>query len=388
MGSIVLFFHKINQWSLPMLFLCGLQACSTYPKIESRHFVVEREWIKATFEKESLQYRRLNRMKPIVTDSIVVAGNAINDLVAFDRMKGKKLWSRFFRGGVEGGAQVVDQKLLFGANDGIFYAINIQTGLTEWTFPVQSEVLGEPRIAERIVYILSGDNVLHALNVDTGQQVWTYNRMDSSQFSIRGGSRPLVVDSLVYTGFSDGSFVALNKSNGSMVWEVNLNHNKRFRDVDSAPILDGDNIYVSSFDGALYCLDKKTGSIRWRADDGGYSGALIKNNTVYYGTTNGKFMALDKKSGKILWTFKGVRGYSTEPIYYRGLVIFGESEGALSIIDAQTGTRVGEYKTGRGVTSSPFLDDETGQIYFMSANALLYRIHLDWRVNDKYWPWD
>ncbi|MCB0362900.1 MAG: hypothetical protein KDD35_09260, partial [Bdellovibrionales bacterium] len=60
--------------------------CTSTPYLEAKTFMVEREWIKSTLKDEYLDYRRLNRMKPVVSENLVVAGNAIDQIVAFDRM--------------------------------------------------------------------------------------------------------------------------------------------------------------------------------------------------------------------------------------------------------------------------------------------------------------
>ncbi|MBK9038119.1 MAG: PQQ-binding-like beta-propeller repeat protein [Bdellovibrionales bacterium] len=383
--------RRIAAFIIVTLTGLGALGCSLTPlqklHAEKKDFIIEREWIKATFAEESLDFRRLNRMKPVVTEKFVVAGNAIDQLVTYDRLTGKLIWSRSFQGGVEGGAQAIDNRLFFGSSDGFFYSLNLGTGATEWTFPVRAEVLGEPLVQDNRVYFVSGNNILNALDASSGQVAWTYNRMDPSQISVRGASRPVIVGPLIYSGFSDGSFVALNKEKGTLVWEQKLNQNKRFRDVDSTPVIEGDSIYVSSFDGALYCLDKDKGNIRWKVDEGGYSPVTLNQNSLYYGSTSGKMMALDKASGKVLWSRPGIKGFATESVVYRGLLVYGESSGSLQVLDAATGNWVDQFDTGRGITSSPYLDTQTGQLYFMSANALLYRIRLGWNLRTKYWPW-
>ncbi len=120
-----------------------------------------------------------------------------------------------------------------------------------------------------MVYVLAGNNVFYALDAATGRQIWLYSRQDTSQFSIRGGSQAALRNGTLYVGFSDGSLVALNAKSGSVVWELQLNRNKRFRDVDATPVLDGDQIYVASYDDKLYCVsaEKRRSSLAsgwWR----------------------------------------------------------------------------------------------------------------------------
>lgn len=381
------------SWRIfPLSLILGLvflsAGCSSAPRVDKKKFIVKRHWLRSTPEGEVLDFRRMNRMRPVVTEKLVIGGNAIDRMTAFNRKTGKVVWVRNLTKGVEGGAQVVDNWLFFGASDGLFYALNAETGQTEWTFPVRVETLGEPLVHNGVVYFLAGNNVLYALEAVSGRQIWTYNRLDPSQLSIRGASRPLIVGANLYLGFSDGSFVALNKDKGTVAWEQNINQNKRFRDVDSSPVTDGKRIFVSSFDGALYCLDPKDGTIYWRVEEGGYAPVLIVKDTVFYSTSTGKVLALDKASGKVIWSRDNVRGIASEPVFYRGLLVYGESHGALQILDASTGQQVSKYKTGRGITSSPYLDQKTGDVYFMSANAILYALQLGWDVPHRVWPWE
>ncbi|MCC7404851.1 MAG: PQQ-binding-like beta-propeller repeat protein [Bdellovibrionales bacterium] len=373
-------------WTLGILLV--ISGCASTPHMEKKRFIVKRHWLRSTPQGEFLQFRRMNRMRPVVTDKLVVGGNAIDRLVGYDRKSGKTLWARDLRDGVEGGAQLVDGRLYFGSSDGQFYCVNAETGVTIWSFPVRIETLGEPLVENDVVYFLAGNNVLYALDAKTGEQRWTYNRMDSSQLSIRGASRPLIIGNNLYVGFSDGSFVALDKTKGAVTWEQSLNQNKRFRDVDATPVADGDRIFVSSFDGALYCLDSRDGTVFWRVEEGGYAPVLIEKEIVYYGTSTGKMLALDKASGKVVWSKEGVRGVATSPVLYRGLLVYGESHGSLKMVDARTGQDVSEFKTGRGVTSAPNLDGESGDIYFMSANAVLYALQIGWDLPHRVWPWE
>ena len=361
--------------------------CSSTQVGQKKEFVIKSHWLRSTPKEELLHLQRMNHMRPIVTDKLVISGNAFDRLTAFDRRTGNVLWIKNLKDGVGGGAQLLDNWLFFGASNGLFYALNAETGKTEWTFPVRVESLGEPLVHNGVVYFLAGNDILYALKAVSGRKIWVYNRLSSSQLSIRGASRPMVWGKNLYLGFSDGSFVALNKKRGTVNWEKNINQNKRFRDVDSSPVSDGQRIYVSSFDGALYCLNPKDGSIYWKVEEGGYAPVLIVKDTLYYSTSNGKVMALDRASGKVKWTRDGVQGVATGFAFYRGLLVYGESQGALQILDASTGQQVGEYKTGRGVTSAPALDEKTGDVYFLSASATLYALQLGWEVPQRTWLW-
>ena len=55
--------------------------------------------------------------------------------------------------------------------------------------------------------------------------------------------------------------MSLRHNNGDVVWAVNLNKNRRFKDIDSKPIIEGNRIYVTAFDDGLYCLERESGKV-------------------------------------------------------------------------------------------------------------------------------
>jgi outer membrane protein assembly factor BamB len=351
-------------------------------------FVVEKRWVRGTTQVEYLGGQRLHRFTPILTDKLVITGNSIDGLVAYDRKTAHTKWRMEILDGVEGGAQLAEDILFFGAGDGQFYAVQHDNGKLLWTYPLKAEGLARPLVRGGVVFVLGGNNVAHALNAKTGKLIWTYNRREASNISIRGGSQPAVAGDLVLIGFSDGALVALNKSSGSIIWEANLNRNKRFRDVDATPVVDGDTVYISSYDGALYAVNRADGKVLWTVDDGGYEEVLLGPNQLFFSSTSGKTMALDKGSGKILWSKDNPRGMATAPTLYKGVLMVGEMEGALRFYDARSGEFLSEFEPGRGVTSKASVDPATGEVYFMSTDANLFALKVSWKRFAKEWAWE
>ncbi len=364
-----------------------LSACSTV-KPRPNQFVVEKRWVRDTLTQEYLGGRRIHRFTPILTEKLVIVANSIDGLTAYDRKSAHKRWHLRIKDGVEAGAQLIDNVLYFGAGDGLLYALNPETGQPLWTYPLKAEGIAKPLVKNGVVYVLGGNNVVHALNARTGKLIWTYNRREAGNISVRGGSQPALSGNLLLVGFSDGALVACNKSSGAVVWEVNLNRNKRFRDVDATPVVDGDIIYISSYDGALYALHRDDGRILWSVDEGGYDEVLLQGSTLYFSSTGGKTMAIDKKTGKTLWSQNNPAGIATGPVLYKGVLMVGEMEGALRFIDARTGELIKQFEPGRGVTSRAAVDPETGEVYFISTDAILYALQVNWKRYAKEWPWE
>lgn len=351
------------------------------------HLTIEKRWTRHTPSQEYLGFRKNHRFTPILTDKYVIQGNAIDGLNIYDRRRGHRVWHYPVKNGIEAGAQLVDNVLYFAGSDAHVHALDIETKRPLWTYPLRSEGLSTPYVRDGRLYVLAGNNILHALDTNSGERLWTYNRREATSLSIRGGSRPNVYGNIVYTGFSDGYLVALDKDSGALVWETLLNRNRRFRDVDAHPTIDGDKIYISSFDDGLYCLNLTDGSIAWSLDKGGYSSILLEKNAIYYSTSGGEILAIDKRSGQTIWN-RQLKSLGTSPVKYKNFVAVGEFSGAFLLLDAQTGQLAHRFEPGRGVTSRPVFDIENKEAYFISADANLFALRLRQKNHQELWPWE
>ena len=366
-----------------------LSSCAYMEKtVAPRYFFIERKWVRDTVVGEPLSFFGYHRMKPFVTSDVIYQGNAVDGFVALKRKSGYFLWRLDIDNGVEGGVELVDGTLYFGGADGKFYAVDAKSGKIHWTFSTKFESLGQPLVHGDKVYFLSGNNTLYALNKKTGRQEWLYARSNVTGLTIRAGSRPMVYGDTLYVGFTDGAFVALGLQKGAVKWEKQLNTNKRFKDIDSFPVRDGNRIYVSSYDGHLFCLDLKSGNTIWKVEEGSHNPVTIRGDRLFYATSSRLVMALDKVSGKELWRIPIKKGVASQPSFFRGLLAFGVSQGEFRVVNASTGEEVGQYDVGRGVTGTPYLDEKTGEVYFISADANLFALRMGWRKVGDTWPWE
>lgn len=358
---------------------------------ERREFVIENPWVRSTTSKEFLGFRRMNRMSPIVLENVVIQANAIDGISAYQRKSGIEVWRLNLANGVEGGAQVSGDRLYFGSSDGQFYCVSAVNGKTLWTFPVRAETLAAPTIDNGIVYFESGTDVVYALDAATGKQLWLYNRQVTGSLSIRATTRPVVTGESLLVGFSDGFLVSLKKRDGSLQWERKLGRANRFRDVDSTPVVEGANVYVSSFDAALYSLKAESGEINWTVEDGGYVPVTLGrdrfSDRLFYATAGGKLLAIDKSTGKILTSIPVQRGIATQPAYYKGSVVYGESEGKLIVADAGSLRAIGQFEPGQGLVSMPAVSEQTGEVFFISNNANLWALKFAYRRTSERLPW-
>ncbi len=371
-----------------LTFITGLStACVSWNTPPQKRLKISKVWVRNTPVKPYYDFRRVHRMTPVLTDSLVIAGNSIDGLVAYDRMSAKEIWRLSLEGGVEAGVAEDREFLYFGAGDGFFYKVKKMNGEVEWSFPIRAEGLGQPTLEGNRVYFLAGNNIIYCLNTDTGKSIWLYNRRDPSNISIRGGSRPSIDDSHVYVGFSDGSVIALKKTSGNLAWETVINKNKRFQDVDAHPYLDGDRLYVAGYDHSLHSLKASSGESLWQVDLGGYSSPYKEGQVLYYSTTEKKVVALQKSTGQKIWEHP-LKSLGTGPEEYKGLLIVGEFLGRLNFLDIQTGELISDFPPGRGVHSKVAIDKKNGDLFFMSADGNLFHLNIHWSSQQRLWTWE
>lgn len=380
--------------SLSVLLVFVTVGCSSLglgpdSKLEPRplKLTTDRLWARDTFFEEYLGPRHVHTMVPLVTDDRIYVGNPVHGLSSLDRKTGQTLWQYKVLNGVASGAVVDNNNVYFGGGDGFFYALNKDTGNLKWKFATRFENLAAPLLKEAVIYFLSGNNVLYALDSETGNLKWNYSRPGTTPITLRGGSQPTMAGQTLYVGFSDGYLVALNSKDGSLSWERQLNQSPRFRDVDASPIIDENFIYISSYDGSLYCLDRKDGQISWRIEKGGAGDVTVHDRLLFVSSSQSEVLAVEKKTGNIVWTVTSKNGVTSQPVYFKEMVIYGESSGAIRMVDARDGRLLHSYDTGKGVLSRPVVDTAKNELYVQSVESKLFALKVSWVRPEGLMPW-
>jgi hypothetical protein len=57
-------------------------------------------------------------------------------------------------------------------------------------------------------------------------------------------------------------------------------------------------------------------------------------------------------------------------------------------LDARSGDFLNSFAPGRGVTSRVSVDPKHNEIYFMSTDANLFVLQVNWKRFAKDWPWE
>jgi outer membrane protein assembly factor BamB len=99
---------------------------------------------------------------------------------------------------------IADGTLFLRTDNGVFYAIDAQTGEIVWEYETSSGeyIYSPPVVAQQSIYFGSGDNRLYCLSLD-GEKQWDFETGGAI------GSSPAIVDDTLFIGSHDGNLYAL-----------------------------------------------------------------------------------------------------------------------------------------------------------------------------------
>lgn len=322
-----------------------------------------------------------SRLRPALGYDLVFAANRHGTVAAYDEQSGKRVWERDFAtfdndgffsaisnlwasgvsAKIAGGLAVSYEKVYFGTEDGLVFALNAKTGETVWQSQVKGEVIAAPAIDENVVLFNTGSGVLFALDAATGEPLWSYES-DVPALTLRGISAPTANNGGAIVGTASGKLVVNIINSGQTAWEQAIaapsgaTELERIVDIDSQPIVVGGVVYVISFDGTLAAVEFRSGRVMWKREYKSYLNLAVDGNTLFVTDVNSNVYAIDRRNGVELWSQSGLKQRQlTAPEPVPGYIVVGDGFGFLHWIDKDDGKIAARIDLGG--------NDEDGAIY-------------------------
>ena len=258
----------------------------------------------------------------------------------------------------------VDGETIYLANNQNVFSLNVADGSENWRFlpegqPKNASFYAPPAFDETGQVFVGGYHKIFYAISETGQQTWTFDEAKNSYF----GSA-LYNDGVIYAPNGDGFLRALSSS-GELIWSSEAAHGNW-----AVPVMTEKCLIQASMDHHVYCLDKNNGEVIWESEDLG--GAITTapemnpNGILYVGTLKSEVVAIDGSTGKVLKRFTASGWVWSSPLLYEGKLIFGDLNGVLYAIDADTFEKIWDeqYETvdKRQILGKPLASN--GKIYF------------------------
>ena len=179
-------------------------------------------------------------------------------LVGVDAETGKEVFRSDKLGNHPHSTPTIDPEsgcILIGENDGYFHCYWLDNQTERWRFKTGAAIKSTPSVMDGMVYITSWDESFYAINITTGISKWTFGTESSSM------SSPTVdpETGVIFFGDDAGYIYAINSSNRDEVWKYRTGDK-----IMSSPtlVMSTGTILVGSNDGNVYLLNAQTGDLK------------------------------------------------------------------------------------------------------------------------------
>jgi len=270
-------------------------------------------------------------------------------------------------------------ELYVGTEQAELHALRTSDGELRWRKPAGGPVRKAPLLVEDAVYVVTENDVVTAFARDTGETLWTYRREAPEGFSITDHAGLVMVSGRLVTAFTDGAVVALDPTDGRIVWERETSvdvesegrSRPRFVDVDTTPLVVGDDIYVASYAGGVYALDGNTGTVEWHdADRTGVIAMTLTEDRILLASADEGVVCLSRDDREQVWRHALQRGAPTQPVVVNDTLIVGESRGSLIALSLLDGHELSRLDAGHGFSARPSFQHGLGFVV-SNGGALL-----------------
>ncbi|MGH3189582.1 MAG: PQQ-binding-like beta-propeller repeat protein [Streptosporangiaceae bacterium] len=275
-----------------------------------------------------------------VAGSVIVAGSTGGEVVGFRVAGGgaERVW-RVRVGAVyrEAGVDAAGRTVFVPSADGHVYALDAETGRTEWRFYAGAPVLSAPLVTDAGVVVFTAGARLLAVDAATGGLLW---RVAGRGFS---AGRAACDGERVYTCAADGYARAHDAGTGRQVWAYRMVSGDRHRLAlysgwDDVVVLGGGVVMVATVSGSV-ALDAVTGAPRWTFPGGTmYPPAVVLGDgTVLLTTEHGVVARVSVGDGGVRW-----RTDLVVRVLNAGLAVDGERAWVMSAHGALIGVRLAD----------------------------------------------
>ena len=285
-------------------------------------------------------YHVVPKSTPVIDDERLYFGTDSGLFFALRQADGEVCWQfdakRSGSKGIWSSPIVTGEMVIFGAYNGNVYALDRRSGKISWQFQESDFVGSSPALAEEFGIVAIGlEHTLQyqkgsvvGLNRMTGDRVWEFPARNFVH------STPLYIPShqIFVVGSNDNDCVCLDAKSGHLRWMFQTSGPVKSR---AALGLIAGIVLFGCFDHCVYAVDIETGSLRWKVETEGivYSEPLVIHDRVYVTSTDKQMYVLDLYSGNVLHRWDADSKLFSSPMQVGGKIYLGTNAGVLVEFD-------------------------------------------------------
>jgi outer membrane protein assembly factor BamB len=254
---------------------------------------------------------------PVIDDGIafIAATNTVESLIAYDLRNGRTRWKKRY-GDLEVSPLLYDDRLYFGSLDGTFYCVARDDGSQLWKFEIPDNtkrkgIHSTAAVAHDVVVFGADNGMLYALDARSGDLRW------KAQLGESVVAPPAISGHHVFVGDLRGMFHAVDLMTGTIVWSVNDG-----AAIYACPTVGEGMVVIGTTGGQLIAHRQGDGQRIWTADLESVinSSAVLSGGALYVGTLKKNLYAVDAASGAVVWSTELPGRIKTTPAVAEGRV--------------------------------------------------------------------
>lgn len=369
--------HLENNWwgtTDPELIAATIHDKQDDPEIGSVSTLPARAWVPRSGPRDNLQLDLVWTYSTsgfvdaalIASNETVLASSWDGSLTALTPT-GTVAWRRQLGNVIDATPTWDGQRLYVQTWDRSFFALDPSDGHELWRFsyapsPSDDHRQASPLLVESILFLPAWNGILYALDAQSGNRLWQYDTGGALR------AQPAWDADRIYVGNSAGQLLALNLK-GDVLWQVTLG-----APLLSTPAVTAEGPIVVQRNGDVVALDR-SGRKRWsrRLDEVCYySAPLLSEDALFVGTTAGRLWKLRVADGEPIWVQSGFGPIYATPALDNNRLYFGDNDGNLSVVNADSGTISSQFKLDGEIQGKPLI---TGNlILFGARNHSVYAL--------------
>ncbi len=274
---------------------------------------------------------------PVLANGIVIAGNQLGKINAYDFRSGKKKWTFKTGGAIFSSPAATGNRVVVGSADSTIYCLETTKGKLHWSYKTHAAVLGAPLINGDTVFIGGSDHHYRAIRVSDGKLIWDFDGLQGPVVS-----KALLVNGKLVFGAWDRHLYAVSSASGQLQWKWNNGSSVRnYSPASCIPVATDGVVYIMAPDRFVTAIDLENGNTLWRNNDGGVreSIGISADGKFIYGKSMQDTIvayATSREKQKAAWKMHAGFGYEHAPsmlIERDGQLFFGTRSGVVYSID-------------------------------------------------------
>ena len=311
------------------------------------------EW-KKSFKGEN----SLGSFKPSFYSGSMLIADPEGNVHSANAVSGKINWQINLDRELSSGVASGFGKLVVSDIDGFVIAIDSERQEILWEKNIGGEILSNAVISASHVIAKNSVGELVALDSSSGEKNWSF-RSQLPALTVRGTGEPIIEDGIVFSTFDNGRLAAFQLDTGFFLWDAPISflegssELENLIDADSAPILAKQLIFATNYQGNLTAFDIAQKRPVWNEDASSFYSPIAVNNMIMVIQDDSSIISFSLNNLSKSWTSEEyLRRDLSNGAVYKNLLLVGDLEGYVHVINPLTGITVGRKKvTGKPIMS-------------------------------------